>query len=332
MNTAELPGVDAPVLGPDDARDMLDRQTEVLELIAAAVPLHDVLAEILNSLERLIPGARCSVLLLDRERRTLHHGAAPSLPVAYVAAIDGLAIGDHAGSCGTAAALNTAVVTADVRTDPRWVEYRAHAESAGLRSCWSTPIQGRDGMPVGTFAVYHDAPHRPSGREQLLVDRFTHLASVAIEHADLVGELVASEERFRRSFDDNSLGMALVGLDRRIARCNTALASLARGRAGEVYNVGGVNEKPNMEVIRRLLAVLGKPETLIRHVKDRPGHDRRYALSAAKIRSELGWEPKVAFEQGIEDTVRWYVDNPQWWGKIVSGEYRQYYERMYGNR
>lgn len=234
MSTAELPGVDAPVLGPDDARDMLDRQTEVLELIAAAAPLHDVLAEILNSLERLIPGARCSVLLLDRERRTLHHGAAPSLPVAYVAAIDGLAIGDHAGSCGTAAALNTAVVTADVRTDPRWVQYRAHAESAGLRSCWSTPIQGRDGMPVGTFAVYHDTPHRPSGREQLLVDRFTHLASVAIEHAGLVGDLVASEERFRRSFDDNSLGMALVGLDRRIARCNTALASLARGRTGLV--------------------------------------------------------------------------------------------------
>ena len=107
---------------------------------------------------------------------------------------------------------------------------------------------------------------------------------------------------------------------------------LARGRAGEVYNVGGVNEKPNMEVIRRLLAVLGKPESLIRHVTDRPGHDRRYALSAAKIRAELGWEPKVPFETGIEATVRWYVDNPLWWEKIVSGEYRQYYERMYGNR
>lgn len=234
MSTAELPEVDEAVLGPDDAREMLDRQTEVLELIAAATPLHDVLDELLGSLERLMPGARCSVLLLDRERRTLHHGAAPSLPMAYVAAIDGLAIGDHAGSCGTAAALNTAVVATDVRTDPRWVDFRGDADSAGLRSCWSTPIEGRDGMPVGTFAVYHDEPHRPSRREQLLVDRFTHLASVAIEHAGLVGDLVASEERFRRSFDDNSLGMALVGLDRRIARSNTALASLTRAHPGLV--------------------------------------------------------------------------------------------------
>jgi PAS domain S-box-containing protein len=225
MSTAELPDLES-VLRPDDAREMLDRQTEVLELIAAATPLHEVLDEILTSLERLIPGARCSVLLLDRERRTLHHGAAPSLPARYVAAIDGLAIGDSAGSCGTAAALNTAVVATDVRTDPRWVDFRGAADAAGLRSCWSTPIEGRDGRPVGTFAVYHDEPHRPSGREQLLVDRFTHLASVAIEHAGLVGDLVASEERFRRSFDDNSLGMALVGLDRRIARSNTALASL----------------------------------------------------------------------------------------------------------
>lgn len=228
MSTAELPDVES-VLRPDDAREMLDRQTEVLELIAAATPLHEVLDEILTSLERLIPGARCSVLLLDRERRTLHHGAAPSLPAPYVAAIDGLAIGDSAGSCGTAAALNTAVVATDVRTDPRWVDFRGAADAAGLRSCWSTPIEGRDGMPVGTFAVYHDEPHRPSRREQLLVDRFTHLASVAIEHAGLVGDLVASEERFRRSFDDNSLGMALVGLDRRIARSNTALASLTGG-------------------------------------------------------------------------------------------------------
>ena len=233
MSTAELPDVES-VLRPDDAREMLDRQTEVLELIAAATPLHDVLDEILTSLERLIPGARCSVLLLDRERRTLHHGAAPSLPARYVAAIDGLAIGDSAGSCGTAAALNTAVVATDVRTDPRWVHFRGAADSAGLRSCWSTPIEGRDGMPVGTFAVYHDEPHRPSRREQLLVDRFTHLASVAIEHAGLVGDLVASEERFRRSFDDNSLGMALVGLDRRIGRSNTALASLTGGSPGLV--------------------------------------------------------------------------------------------------
>lgn len=222
------------VLRPEDVREMLERQTEVLELIAAAVPLGEVLTRILTSLEVFIPGARCSVLLLDRERGTLHHGAAPSLPVAYVAAIDGLSIGDGAGSCGTAAALNTAVVAHDVRTDARWVDYRPAAESAGLRSCWSTPIDGRDGLPVGTFAVYHPHPHRPSHREELLVERFTHLASVAIEHADVLGELVESEERFRRSFDDNSLGMAILGLDRTVVTANTALAAVLGGGGADL--------------------------------------------------------------------------------------------------
>lgn len=227
MSTAEL---SEPMfsLSSDDAREMLDRQTEVLELIAGAAALSDVLGVILTSLEHLIPGARCSVLLLDRERRTLHHGAAPSLPDSYIASIDGLSIGESAGSCGTAASLNARVVAIDVRTDPRWVDFRDAALAAGMRSCWSTPIEGRDGQPVGTFAVYHSRPHRPSRREQLLVDRFTHLTAVAIDHASVLGDLVESEERFRRSFDDNSLGMAILGPDLAIATSNNALTALAR--------------------------------------------------------------------------------------------------------
>ena len=218
-------------LWSDDARAMLERQTQVLELIASAAPLQDVLIEILTSLEQLMPGAMCSVLLLDREQGTLHHGAAPSLPDEYVASIDGMAIGDRAGSCGTAAALNAPVAAIDIRIDPRWVDFRDAANAVGLRSCWSTPIEGRDGLPVGTFAVYHSRPHRPTQRDQLLVDRFTHLASVAIAHAGLVGDLIASEERLRRSFDDNSLGMAILGLDRAIVTSNHALTTLAGGRS-----------------------------------------------------------------------------------------------------
>lgn len=195
-----------PRPGDGDVRDVLDRQTEVLELIARAVPLREVLTEILISLEHLMDGARCSVLLLDRERRTLHHGAAPSLPADYVAAIDGLAIADGAGSCGTAAALNQPVVVTDVTTDPRWHDYRTAAVAAGLRSCWSTPIDGRDGLPVGTFAVYHPRPHAPTPREQLLVDRFTHLASVAIGHARLLEERRArlEAETARRTAEELS--------------------------------------------------------------------------------------------------------------------------------
>ncbi len=224
---------EASGLSERDAQALLDRQVEVLELIARAAPLHDVLHEILTSLEDLMEDGRCSVLLLDREQGTLHHGAAPRLPHDYVAAIDGLSIGDGAGSCGSAAALNAPVIATDVRTDPRWVDYRQLAEAAGLRSCWSTPIEGRDGLPVGTFAVYHPHPHHPGRRERLLVERFTHLASVAIDHAGLVGELVESEERFRRSFDDNSLGMAILGPDHTIATSNNALTALA-GAAGSL--------------------------------------------------------------------------------------------------
>lgn len=224
--TSALPGA-AAELWPGDAQEMLDRQAEVLELIARAAPLEDVLSQILTSLEHLIPGARCSVLLLDRGQATLHHGAAPHLPEEYVAFIDGMSIGERAGSCGTAAWLNAPVVASDVRTDPRWEGFRDVAVAAGLRSCWSTPIEGRDGLPVGTFAVYHPKPHRPTPREQLLVDRFTHLASVAIDHAGLLADLTESEERFRRSFGDNALGMAIVASDGIVTTSNDALTTLA---------------------------------------------------------------------------------------------------------
>lgn len=206
-----------------DAGILLDRQTAVLELIASAAPLRSVLAEILASLQRLLQGARCSVLLLDRERGTLHHGAALDLPDAYVAAIDGLRIGEGQGSCGTAAALGVPVVASDVRVDPRWVAFRGAAADAGLRACWSTPIRGRDGRPVGTFAVYHSTPHVPTLREERLIDRFTHLAAVAIDHAGLLGDLVESERRFRRSFDANALGMAILGPDGVVETANDAL-------------------------------------------------------------------------------------------------------------
>jgi signal transduction histidine kinase len=211
---------------PDVAGDdLVRRQTEVLELLASGEPLDVVLAAVTRALEGLIPGSRCSILLLDRGRRVLVHGAAPSLPAAYTRAIDGMAIGAHAGSCGTAAYLGTPVVAHDIDVDPRWQEFRHLARPHGMRSCWSSPIRGLAGV-LGTFAVYHDEPHRPDGREERLVRRFTHLASVAIEHAELFGALAESEERFRRAFEDNSIGMALTHLDGRIAKANRALTDL----------------------------------------------------------------------------------------------------------
>ena len=112
--------------------------------------------------------------------------------------------------------------------------------------------------------------------------------------------------------------------------CRAIDAVLDRGQPGRAYNAGGPDEMENIEVVRQILRLTGRGESLIEHVTDRPGHDRRYSLSSERLRSELGWEPQVRFEEGLERTVDWYRENEDWWGPIRSGEYREYYERQYG--
>lgn len=113
--------------------------------------------------------------------------------------------------------------------------------------------------------------------------------------------------------------------------CEAVLTVLEKGHAGEVYNIGGNNERSNLELTRTILEIMGKGEEMIRPVADRLGHDRRYAIDASKIKSELGWEPtRSAWPGALESTVRWYVDNPQWIARIKSGEYSSYYEKQYG--
>ena len=107
---------------------------------------------------------------------------------------------------------------------------------------------------------------------------------------------------------------------------------MRKGREGEVYNVGGHNERTNLDVVKTVLRELGKPESLITFVTDRPGHDRRYAIDPSKIHAELGWLPHTKFDDGIHQTVQWYLDNRQWWEHILAGEYQNYYQAMYGNR
>ena len=114
--------------------------------------------------------------------------------------------------------------------------------------------------------------------------------------------------------------------------CGALLKVLKDGEPGEVYNIGGGNEITNLELTGAILNILGKPESLIKHVKDRPGHDRRYAIDIAKINLDLGWEPSVPFKEGVEATVEWYLDNDKWLAEVRSGEYRDYYERWYGDR
>ena len=111
--------------------------------------------------------------------------------------------------------------------------------------------------------------------------------------------------------------------------CTGVEAAWRNGKAGEVYNFGGRCEKPNLELTYNLLDMLGKPRTLIRHVKDRPGHDRRYAIDCSKAERELGWKPKVTFEKGLRETIDWYLANETWVTNVRSGEYLKYYERQY---
>lgn len=114
--------------------------------------------------------------------------------------------------------------------------------------------------------------------------------------------------------------------------CKAIDLILRNGTVGEVYNIGGHNEMRNIDIVRLICKLLDKPESLITFVTDRKGHDLRYAIDPAKIHRELGWLPETPFEVGIEKTIRWYLDNQDWWKEIISGEYQQYYERMYGNR
>ncbi|SHK24079.1 dTDP-glucose 4,6-dehydratase [Tepidibacter formicigenes] len=107
---------------------------------------------------------------------------------------------------------------------------------------------------------------------------------------------------------------------------------LHKGKLGEVYNVGGNNEKANIEIVKIIIKTLGKSEDLIKYVKDRLGHDKRYAIDNTKITTELGWKPEYTFEEGIKETIQWYLDNKPWWENIISGEYMEYYEQMYKNR
>jgi dTDP-glucose 4,6-dehydratase len=138
------------------------------------------------------------------------------------------------------------------------------------------------------------------------------------------------------AFEDKSLPVYGDGMNIRdwlhvYDHCTALDLVLHNGKVGEVYNIGGNNEKTNLEIVKLILENLGKDESLIKHVKDRLGHDRRYAIDSTKIQEELGWKPDYTFETGITETIKWYLDNKEWWKRIKSGKYMEYYKKMYGD-
>jgi GAF domain-containing protein len=156
-------------------------QSRILQMIAANAPLGEILKRLVLLIEAQSPDMLCSVLLLSDDGDHIRHGAAPSLPEDYVAAIDGSPIGPRHGSCGTAMYRGEPVFVTDIFSDPLWEDYRALAEGSGLRACWSTPILSGRGKVLGSFAMYYKEPRIPSGEEAGLTEVATRIAGLAIE-------------------------------------------------------------------------------------------------------------------------------------------------------
>jgi PAS domain-containing protein len=160
--------------------ELLHTQNRILEMVLRGAPLNQVFELYLRAIETHSPGMLSSILLLDEDGVHVRHAAAPSLPEVYTRAIDGLEIGPHAGSCGTAAYRAEPVIVEDIATDPLWAEYREAALPHGLRACWSTPILDEQRRVLGTFALYFRMPGRPSPRHRHLIGVTTHTAALAI--------------------------------------------------------------------------------------------------------------------------------------------------------
>ncbi len=199
------------------AERVLAWQAEILELVARGRASQDVFGALVSGIEKLLPGGLCSILTL--EGRRLRVAAASSLPEAYNACIDGVEIGPDVGSCGTAAHDGRTVVVEDIATDPKWRAYRALAETHGLAACWSVPIVGSAGVVLGTFAIYHRGPRRPTAHEIGLVERAAALAAVGLERERREG-LLAS---INRNAND---GLYRVVVGRGIVYANQAFARM----------------------------------------------------------------------------------------------------------
>ncbi len=186
-------------------------QNRILQLINQGVDLTEVLDELAHQIEALHPNMLCSILLLDEDNKHLLHGAAPSLPGFYNQAIDGLAIGDGIGSCGTAAYLGESVIVEDVRQHPYWEPFRELTKLAGLQACWSHPIKNNQGRVLGTFAVYHRLPTLPTDAEINLVDHYAGLAQLAIERNRSMLQIAESLSILKATLE--STGEAILAVD-----------------------------------------------------------------------------------------------------------------------
>lgn len=213
--TAKLPRIDSGAfraISETKVEEFRRGQSKILQKLAGDAPLKEILERLVLLIEAQSPDMLCSVLLLSEDGDHVRHGAAPSLPPQYVAAIDGGSIGPKNGSCGTAMYRGEPVVVTDILTDPLWEDYRDIAIAAGLRACWSTPIFSGRGKVLGSFAMYYREPRTPTGGEAVLTEVGTRIAGLAIEHHRAKEILARTQAELAQASYAASKGKAAVSI------------------------------------------------------------------------------------------------------------------------
>lgn len=208
---------------------LLVGQKAILEMIARGVDLHTILTQLVLTLEDQGDGLIGSLQLLDGEGR-MHHGVAPHLPQAYIAAVEGIAIGPQVGSCGTAIYRRQPVIVTDITQDPLWEPYRDLALRFGLAACWSMPILDSQGEPLGAFGLYYTAARAPSNWEWELLKTGQSLAAIALEHHRTAAELVRSHARYRQLLQGAADAILVADVD-------TGLILEANQKASELLGI-----------------------------------------------------------------------------------------------
>ena len=279
------------------SRDITDRRREdtfrvaqhqVLEMIASGRPLDAVLDSVVHLVESQCDGMLCSVLLLDEDGTTIRHGAAPSLPAEYVAAIDGLSIGPRSGSCGTAMHFGERVIVTDIQADPLWEDYRELARQFGLRACWSMPIFSPDKCVLGSFAMYYSEPRQPRDDELRLIETAAEIARIAIEQRRAFQEADAHRRQLAHLSRVATLGELSGALAHELSQPLTAV--LTNAQAARHF----LDRQPvNVEQVRAALDDIIKSDKRAGAVIDRlrallrKGESPRQAVDVSEVVREV---------------------------------------------
>ena len=274
-------------------------ETSVLESMSAGMPLQAVLDQICVGIESMIDGALTSVLLVEPSAGRLRHGAAPSLPPSYSAALDGMATGEGRGSCGTAVHRREPVIVIDIDRDPLWEDFRHLTRPHGLRACWSLPLTDTAGEVVATFALYFRDPRAPHPDELAVIERSGHLVSIAVERERKDQAIRASEERFRHAFEGAATGMSMTTPEGRFLEANDAFCRMVGYSGDQLRQVDFVaithpgDRDENARLIRDL--VEGRRQSFVfeKRYLHRDGRVVRARVSVSMVRDADGRSARI---------------------------------------